>query len=155
MDNAYAPLDFLAINGYPHVISEKSLDKLSYFQGNNVVSARSHIKYFTHCINKWCGNTHEDVKMKLFVLSLEKDALDWFTELYDNKIKTTKELIDSFTEIWGERKEHSNLLANLNSIMKNENETMEEFNKRFNELINSLHRDMKPLDASILIYYIE
>jgi hemerythrin len=62
-------------------------------------------------------------------------------------------LIDSFTEIWGERKEHSNLLANLNSIMKNENETMEEFNKRFNELINIIHKDIKPPDASILNYY--
>jgi hypothetical protein len=32
---------------------------------------------------------------------------------------------------------------------------MEEFNKRFNELINSLHKDIKSLNASILIYYIE
>ena len=32
---------------------------------------------------------------------------------------------------------------------------MEQFNKRFNELINNLHKDIKPPDASILIYYIE
>jgi hypothetical protein len=114
---------------------KKALDKLPSFQGNNVVSAKSHIKAFTHCINKWCGNTHEDVKMKLFVLSLEEDALDWFMELDDNKVKTIKELIDAFAERWGDRKENRHLLVALNSIKKNENETMEEFNKRFNELI--------------------
>jgi hypothetical protein len=32
---------------------------------------------------------------------------------------------------------------------------MEEFNKKFNDLITSLHKDIKPPDASILIYYIE
>jgi hypothetical protein len=32
---------------------------------------------------------------------------------------------------------------------------MEEFNKRFNELISSLHKDIKPPETSILIYYIE
>jgi hypothetical protein len=32
---------------------------------------------------------------------------------------------------------------------------MEEFNKKFNELVTSLHTDYKPPTASILIYYIE
>jgi hypothetical protein len=128
MDDLYAPCDFTVINGYLHVILEKASDKLPSFQGNNVVSVRSHIKAFTHCVNKWCGTTHEDVKMKLFVLSLEEDALDWFTGFADNKFKTIKELIDVFTKRWGDRKENRHLLAELNSIKKNENETMEEFN---------------------------
>jgi hypothetical protein len=106
MDHLYAPIDFTAINGYPHVIPEKDLDKLPNFQIINVVNAKSHIKDFTHCTNKWCGNTHEDVKMKLFVLSLEEDALDWFMDLDDNKIKTIKEFIDAFVERWGDRKEN-------------------------------------------------
>ena len=38
---------------------------------------------------------------------------------------------------------------------KKENETIEEFNKKLNDLISRMHRDIKPLDASILIYYIE
>ena len=124
MDDLYAPLDFSTINGYPHVISEKGLEKLPSFQGNNVVSARSHIKAFTHCINKWCGNTHEDVKKNLFFLSLEEDPLNWFMDLDDNKVKTIKELIDAFAERWGNRKENKYLLVALNSIKMNENETM-------------------------------
>jgi hypothetical protein len=64
-------------------------------------------------------------------------------------------LIDAFTEKWGEKKEHRHLLAALNTIKKNENETMEEFNKRFNELISSLHKDIKPPYTNFLIYYVE
>jgi hypothetical protein len=39
--------------------------------------------------------------------------------------------------------------------MKNENETMEEFNKKFNDLVTSLPTNIKPPDNAILIYYIE
>jgi hypothetical protein len=92
MDDLYKPCDFTAINGYPHAIPKKALDKLPSFQGNNAISAKAHIRAFTHCVNKWCGNVaHEDVKMKLFVLSLEEDALDWFSYFADNKFKTIKD----------------------------------------------------------------
>jgi len=64
-------------------------------------------------------------------------------------------LIDAFNERWGDKKEYRHLLAALHGIKKSENETMEEFNKKFNELVSSLHTDIKPPTASILIYYIE
>jgi hypothetical protein len=71
----YDPCDFSNINGYPHAIPEKAIEKLPSFQGNNVVSAKMHVKSFMRCINKWfVAHDHEDVKMKLFVLSLEYDA---------------------------------------------------------------------------------
>jgi hypothetical protein len=46
-------------------------------------------------------------------------------------------------------------LASLNTIRKNENNTMDEFNKNFNELVSSMHTNIKPSDNTILIYYIE
>jgi hypothetical protein len=67
----YDPCDFSNINGYPHAILEKTIEKLPSFQGNNAISAKMHVKYFMRCINKWCVvHDHEDVKMKLFILSL-------------------------------------------------------------------------------------
>ena len=36
-----------------------------------------------------------------------------------------------------------------------ENETMEEFNNKFKDLVSDLHKDIKPNDAAIFIYYIE
>ena len=56
---------------------------------------------------------------------------------------------------WGDKREHRHALAALNTIKKTENETMIEFNKRFNDLVNSMHKDIKPSEASTLIYYIE
>jgi hypothetical protein len=75
------PCDFSNINGYPHAIPEKAIEKLPSFQGNNVVSAKMHVKSFMRCINKWfVAHDHEDVKMKLFVLSLEEDASDGYED---------------------------------------------------------------------------
>jgi hypothetical protein len=55
----------------------------------------------------------------------------------------------------GTKRDHCHLLATLNTIKKNENETMDEFNKKSNELVSSLLTDIKPLNNAILIYYIE
>ena len=80
----YLPFDFSQITGYPHDAPEKAKDKLTFFQGNNSISAKSHIKAFASLLAIWAEQPHEDMKMKLFALSLEEDALDWFCELPNN-----------------------------------------------------------------------
>ena len=140
MDAIYQPCDF----------PDKALEKLPSFQGNNVVSAKAHVRNFNLCISKWCNAyNHEDVKMKLFVLSLEEDALDWFTEQDDNKFNTLQEILDGFNERWRDRKEAHFLLVALHASQKNENETMEEFNKKFNDLFKILDKNVIPPDDSI------
>ena len=47
------------------------------------------------------------------------------------------------------------MLNALHSIKRNENETMEEFNKNFKDLIPSMDDEFKPPDKSISVYYIE
>jgi hypothetical protein len=47
------------------------------------------------------------------------------------------------------------MLAALNTIKKNENETMDEFKKKINELVSSMRTDIKPPNDAILIYYVE
>lgn len=92
--------------------------------------------------------------MKLFILSFEDDAMDWFVEQTNNKFSTLAEIIDAFSNRWSDRRDNPFFLAALHTMHKNENETMEEFNKRFNDLVKSLPTTIKPLDASLLIYYI-
>jgi hypothetical protein len=46
-------------------------------------------------------------------------------------------------------------LAALSTSQKKENETMEEFNKRFNDLVKILPQTIKPPAVSILIHYME
>ena len=91
MEDLYKPCDFSSIHGYPRAIPDKALENLSYFQGNNAISSKTHLRNFNACIAKWCTNhNHEDTKMKLFILSLEEDALDWFLEHDDNTFDSLK-----------------------------------------------------------------
>jgi hypothetical protein len=55
MDNYFSPIVFSQINGYSRAIPEKAIGKLLSFQGNNAISAKSHLKSFLLCINKWCS----------------------------------------------------------------------------------------------------
>jgi hypothetical protein len=104
MDDLYKPIDFSAISGYPHVIPEKAIENLPYFQSNNMVDARRHVRKVSLCFNRWCCNTlYEDVGMKLFILSFDDDDLDWFTRLKDKQVRTYKELTNAFMEKWKEK----------------------------------------------------
>jgi hypothetical protein len=148
------PLNFAAIQGAPHTALEKGLDKLPTFQGNNAISAKSHILNFQMCVERYCrGHDEEDVKMTLFVYSLEGDVTGWFTDFDPAKFSTLDAILDEFRKRWGDKKEHRFQLAALTTSHKKENETVEEFNAKFNSLVKSLHADILPSDTVILIYY--
>jgi hypothetical protein len=150
------PLNFAAIQGAPHTIPDTAIEKLSVFQGNNAVSAHTHILNFDLCTLKWCrGHDEEDVKMTLFLFSLEGDAAEWFSKQDPNKFSTLAEIFQAFRERWGDQKENRFLLVSLSSSQKKKNETMDEFNKRFNDLVKSLPTTIKPSYTAILIYYME
>jgi len=55
------------------------MDNMPTFYGNNAISVEAHLKAFTTFLVKHATKVtynHEDIKMKLFVLSLEEDAMD-------------------------------------------------------------------------------
>ena len=119
MEDLYKPCDFSSIQGYPHAIPDKALEKLPSFKGNNAISAKTHLKNFNTCIAKWCTNhNHEDTKMKLFILSLEEDALDWFLEHDDNTFDSLKGIVDAFNERYGDRREDRHFLVPLMQVRK-------------------------------------
>ena len=93
--------------------------------------------------------------MKLFALSLEDDAGEWYLDLDDDSYKILSEFQNGFRKKWGEKKEPRHLLATLHSIKKMENETMDEFNPKFKCVVVDLPREIKPKDSSILISYIQ
>jgi hypothetical protein len=89
----------------------------------------------------------------LFVYSLDGDALDWFSDFPADQFKTLEEILDEFRKRWGDQKEHRFQLNAITNIKKKENETMLEFNTKFNNLVKDCHKDIRPADAAILIYY--
>jgi hypothetical protein len=72
-----------------------------------------------------------------------------------NGISTLNQLENVFMDKWGEKKDNRYLLVALSSTKKNENETMEEFNKRFSQIVQKLNQNIKPLEQTILIYYLD
>jgi len=102
-----SPLNFAAIQGAPHDVPEKAIDKLPIFHGNNAISANSHISSFHRCVGKYCGgHNEEDVKMTLFVYSLEGSIAEWFEDFPANKFSTLNAILDEFRKRWGDQKEH-------------------------------------------------
>ena len=93
--------------------------------------------------------------MKLFALSLEDHAAEWYENLGDDLYKTLSDFLEGFKKKWGENREPRHLLAALHSIKKMENETIDEFNTKFRRVVAYFPREIKPRYAFILIYYIE
>ena len=91
--------------------------------------------------------------MKLFALSLEDDATEWYSNLGDDSYKTFNEFLEGFKKKWGQKKEPRHLLAALHNIKQMENETIDEFNTKFRCVVADFPREIKPRDASILIYF--
>ena len=91
MTEFYKPLDFSQIAGAPHDIPNDAIKKLSIFEGKNATTAKTQLRKFEKHLVSYCNNAasdHEDVKMKLFALSLEDDAAEWYSNVGDDSYKT-------------------------------------------------------------------
>jgi len=84
----FAPCDFTNIPGYLNFISDEAIEaieELPSFLGNNAINTETHLGNFHLCVRKWCHDiNHEDVKMSLFIFSLDGNVMDWFIDLPDN-----------------------------------------------------------------------
>ena len=83
----YKSLDFSQIAGSHHYILNDAIKKLPKFEGNNATTAKTHLRKFERHLVSYCDNVasnHEDIRMKLFALSLEDDAAKWYGDLSDD-----------------------------------------------------------------------
>ena len=79
MADFFKPLNFTQITGVPHAIQSDAIKKLPTFQGKKANAAKSHLHKFSRLLVGYCNEDfdgHDDVKIKLFVLSLEEDVGD-------------------------------------------------------------------------------
>jgi len=56
--------------------------------------------------------------LRLFVQSLDGEAIKWFKYLPDASISTWEELENSFTQKWVENRDHEYILTKFNAINK-------------------------------------
>ena len=79
MTEYFNSLNITQIAGQPHTLPDKAVDKLPRFTGTDAINASLHLKNFSRCISAYINDPthrHEDVYMKLFSLSLDRDAGD-------------------------------------------------------------------------------
>jgi hypothetical protein len=97
---AYKALDLEAIDGYPNKCPVNQFDVLPKFNGNPL-SVVAHVVEFTRCI--YYGNVqHEDVCLRLFLLSLGSEQRDWIKHSCKPKsIYSLTILIREFLKRWG------------------------------------------------------
>ena len=123
------------------------------YTDTDATTSSMHLRNFSRCINAYVNDPlsqHDDVYMKLFDLSLDGKAGDWY-----NNFATLSDFKTSFTNKFGEKKEPRHQLASLTNIKKKDTETMDEFNTRFTELSKAIPTAYAPTAPTILVYYIE
>lgn len=146
-------MNFSQIIGYPHDLHDKSYKRFPKFNGEGVVTTKDHLlEFWTMCIELKV-NYLEDVMMRLFVSMLEGNASKWYTILPNNSMFGYDELESTFLE------ECDVLLDNklfLNQLfeMKKENESVYEFNQRFNSLLSKMPYDVKPSPLATTLHYL-
>ena len=121
MEDLFAPLHFTNI---PHDISERAIDRLPSFTGNDATIATDHIKRFTTFLARYAHATtynHEDVKMQLFILSLEGDARNWFCDFPDNFFDSLQAIINAFKNRYGDQINERYLPCAIYNMKTNEN----------------------------------
>jgi hypothetical protein len=125
---------------------------LPKFPGNNVVTPEDHL----YVMGREMGNVgieQEDVAMRLFTSSLTEEALDWFRGLPNNHLTSYEAFANLFQSRWSTKTDGGTLRDQFNKIKKNENETVKEFNTRFDRLYNQIPTEFCPTTSSVHLLY--
>ena len=102
MDYSFKPYHF---TDDLHDVSEEAISKLLLFSGGDSVAVRKHLNRFICVMIIYCilpQYNHEDVKMRLFVLSLEDDALNWFNSCPEDSFTSLQDIFDVFKDKYGD-----------------------------------------------------
>ena len=101
MDYSFTPCHFTDVL---RDIPEVAIHKLSLFLGGDSDTVKKHLCKFTHIMLIYCSSLqydHEDVKMCLFFLSLEGDALNWFNNCPEYSFTSLQDIFNAFRDRYG------------------------------------------------------
>ena len=95
--NPYGPLDFSQCQGQPHDMPKKALKWLPRFSADNVISFTDHVEALEKAFHD-NEIVHEDVAMKLLVISLDGNAYRWYKGLRNNYIIEFDDFVNKLKE---------------------------------------------------------
>ena len=93
LHEAFTPLDFSGIHGFPHECYKRVLRTVPEFFGSDEDSAIHHMFYFCKLMID-LKVYHEDDLMIVFALTFEGDVKDWFNDLWDESIINGKVFLE-------------------------------------------------------------
>jgi hypothetical protein len=93
----FAPLNFSAIDGYPHLVPQidEWQDLLPRFYEGDDDNPFEHVHEF-HALMQQLDIHHEDILMKMFMYSLEGDVRQWYRTLPASSISSLKDFHEVF-----------------------------------------------------------
>ena len=100
------------------------------------------------------GAEAEDLYMIALKTSLEGDARGWFDTLPAGSIDGNDNFTKKFIEDWSSKPDNRFILNQSFEVKKKENETIHEFNVRFDKLVSNFPQDLRPIEQAILILYL-
>jgi hypothetical protein len=93
--------------------------------------------------------------MRLLASSLIEEALRWFIGLLDNHVTSYEDFSKLFKNRWTTKKDNGmKLVAQFNKIKKKENETVSEFDTKFDRLYNYILIDLRPTNVIVCLLYV-
>jgi hypothetical protein len=132
----------MSIHGYPS------------FHGEAGASGNTHWTKFCESYDfHQSRKEHPDTFMKLFLASLTRDARKWSTNLPRKSLTTCEDLEQVFLQRWGVMEDMASLYSQYLKICKQNDETVREFNDRFNTLLGRIDSDFLP-ESAILGQYL-
>ena len=101
LHEAFTPLDFSDIHGFPNGCYKRVHKVVPEFFGIDKDSAIHHIVSFCKLMTDF-KVYHEDDLMIVFALTFERDAEDWFNDLWDESIDSMTNVFKKFLLSWHE-----------------------------------------------------
>jgi hypothetical protein len=151
----YKPLDMSNISGYPQQMPFEYKKLLPRFIGGDRERADYHMRNFwDFFLSQPIADDVEDLVMKRFSASLYCNAREWYDNLPDASITTMEQFEETFLGIWGTRLEDIPvLLERLEHIKQNEDETVRDFQDRFENMLYQIPESHHPEDKYLVHLY--
>jgi hypothetical protein len=92
--------------------------------------------------------------MRFFVQSLDGEARKWFRSLPLNSIVDIDALDDTVLRHWGDKKDYLYCITEFGALKRKQGESISDFNKRFNKLYSKIPDEIKPIETSAKVTFV-
>jgi hypothetical protein len=153
---SFKPLDMRKIPGYPRQMPPISKKRwLPEFTGRNGERADFHMNdFYSYFQLHPVVDEAEDVVMILFANTLHGYAREWYYNLPDASITSMDQFEEVFLKKWGIKSEDIPiLLKNFQDIKQRENETLFDFQSRFEDTLYQILNSHRPGRKYVVHHY--